>query len=540
MRKERKDYSCTSACARLLAVRELGCDHGAARVMRGPSSDLIKRRFDALLMASVSIVWWTNAAGEFVEEQPYWQLYTGQKWEEYRGLRWISAVHPEDRDNITADWTNTVATGSPYFTQGRIWSAKHGCYRAFQARGIPIKNDQDGMEGWLGAATDIQDSINVNLLLQRTQEDLTSSLKALRDSEARLSVELSVVKAREQQIQELMQEVNHRSQNLLGIVLAVARRTWEAAPVDFMPRFEARVQALSSSHNLLVQNKWQGADLQELAKAQLAHFGDLIGTRIVFRGAKMYIAARATQALGLVFHELATNAAKYGSLSGDLGRVDVAWHILVEGYKPLFSIEWKEQGGPAVKKSGLGFGSTVLSRMIEATLGGTAELEFLQEGLLWKLKCPLASVLEGPATNITLRPAPAPIPFPRGPRVLIVEDELLVAIEIEQALLRGGFATAGFAARAEAAIRMIEEHGCEAAVLDLRLADGTSLAIGEVLAKKSIPFVVLTAYSREQLPAEMKAVAYLHKPLHGDALVERLRGLLGIPEENERNSEKAI
>jgi len=509
--------------------------------MQGPSSDLIKRRFDALLMASASIVWWTNAAGEFAEEQPYWQLYTGQKWEEYRCSRWISAIHPEDRDNITADWTNTVATGSPYFTQGRIWSAKHGSYRAFQTRGIPIRNDHDEIEGWLGALTDIQDSINVNLLLQRTQEDLTNSLKALRDSESRLSVELGVVKAREQQIQELMQEVNHRSQNLLGIVLAVARRTWEAASVDFMPRFETRVQALSSSHNLLVQNKWQGADLEELAKAQLAHFGDLVGTRILFQGAKMYIAPRATQALGMVFHELATNAAKYGGLSGEHGRVDVSWHILVDGYEPLFSIEWREQAGPAVKKGRSGFGSTVLSRMIEATLGGTAELEFPQEGLLWKLKCPLASVLEGgPATNITMRPVPAPIPFPRGPRVLIVEDELLVALEIERALLSGGFTVAGFAARAEAAIRMVEEHGCEAAVLDLRLADGTSLAIGEMLAKRSIPFVVLTAYSREQLPAEMKAVAYLHKPLHGDALVERLRGLLGIPEENEGSSEKAV
>jgi PAS domain S-box-containing protein len=508
--------------------------------VRGPSSDLIKRRFDALLLASASIIWWTNAAGEFAEEQPYWQLYTGQKWEEYRGSRWISAVHPEDRDNITADWTNIVATGSPYFAQGRIWSAKHGGYRAFQTRGIPIRNDKDEIEGWLGALTDIQDSINVNLLLQRTQEDLTNSLKALRDSEARLSVELSVVKAREQQIQELMQEVNHRSQNLLGIVLAVARRTWEAASVDFMPRFEARVQALSSSHNLLVENKWQGADLEELAKAQLAHFGDLIGTRIAVQGAKMYIAPRATQALGMVFHELATNAAKYGSLAGDHGHVDVSWHILVEGYEPLFLLEWKEQGGPAVKKGRSGFGSTVLSRMIEATLGGAAELEFPQEGLIWKLKCPLASVLEGGPTNVTTPPVSAPIPFPRGPRVLIVEDELLVALEIERALLSGGFAIAGFAARAEAAIRMIEEHGCEAAVLDLRLADGTSLAISEVLAKRSIPFVVLTAYSREQLPAEMKAVAYLHKPLHGDALVERLRGLLGIPEEGEGSFTKAV
>jgi CheY-like chemotaxis protein len=74
----------------------------------------------------------------------------------------------------------------------------------------------------------------------------------------------------------------------------------------------------------------------------------------------------------------------------------------------------------------------------------------------------------------------------------------------------------------------------------VRLADGTSLAITEVLAKRSIPFVVLTAYPREQLPIELRAVPYLHKPLQPDALVECLRGLLGIPEENEKSSEEAV
>jgi PAS domain S-box-containing protein len=353
--------------------------------MQGPSSELVKRRFDALLMASASIVWWTNAAGEFVEEQPYWQAYTGQSWEEYKGNRWTSCLHPGDRDRIAADWTRAVSTGTPYFTQGRVWSVKYGSYRAFQTRGIPIRDDDEQVVGWLGALTDIQDSIDINLALERTQEDLASSLKALRENEARLSVELENATAREQQIQMLMQEVNHRSQNLLGIVMAIARRTWEASPLEFMHRFEKRIHALSSSHNLLVQNGWQGADLEELAKAQLAHFEDLIGIRIFFQGTRMYVTPRAAQALGMAFHELATNAAKHGALSGWHGRVDVAWHIVVESYEPLFLIEWAEHRGPPIRKGGSGFGSTVLSRIVEGTLGGTAELEFRPEGLLWRL-----------------------------------------------------------------------------------------------------------------------------------------------------------
>jgi PAS domain S-box-containing protein len=500
--------------------------------MPGPSSVLTKRRFDALLLASTSIVWWTNAAGEFVEEQPYWQKYTGQSWDEYKGNRWVSCLHPDDKDNITADWRRAVSTGSAYFTQGRIWSVTHGGYRAFQTRGIPIKDEDGRIEGWLGTLTDIQDSIDINVLLQRTQEDLASSLRAHRESEARLSLELETVKTREQQIQMLMHEVNHRSQNLLGIVLAIARRTWETAPQEFMRRFETRVHALSSSHNLLAQNGWQGADMEQLAKSQLAHFGDLISTRIFLQGAKMYVTPRAAQALGMALHELATNAAEHGALSDERGRVDISWHVLVEGNEPVFLIEWAEHDGPPIQQGGPGFGTTVLSRMVQATLGGTAELEFRPSGLLWSLKCPLASVLEsGRAASATERPLPAPISFPRGPRVLIVEDEMLVALEVEQTLHRAGFAIAGVASRADEAIRIVEDHGCEAAVMDLRLADGTSSRIAQVLANKSIPFAVLTAYPREQLPEELRSAPYLHKPLQGDALVERLRRLLGIPQD---------
>jgi two-component sensor histidine kinase len=145
-----------------------------------------RKRFDALLLASASIVWWTNAAGEFVEEQPYWEAYTGQKWEEYRGSLWVFCLHPDDRDSIVADWTKAVASGGPYFTQGRIWSARHQGYRAFQTRGIAIRDDQDEVLEWLGALTDVQDTIDIKILLDRTQVDLANSLTAHRLSEARV------------------------------------------------------------------------------------------------------------------------------------------------------------------------------------------------------------------------------------------------------------------------------------------------------------------------------------------------------------------
>jgi PAS domain S-box-containing protein len=126
-----------------------------------------------------------NSDGEFVERQPYLEAYTGQSWEEYCGSGWITTVHPDDRSSIMADWAAAVSTGSTYFTQGRIWSAKYQGYRAFQTRGIPVRDDAGRIVEWLGALTDIQDSIDIQNLLQRTETDLALSIQALRTSEAR-------------------------------------------------------------------------------------------------------------------------------------------------------------------------------------------------------------------------------------------------------------------------------------------------------------------------------------------------------------------
>jgi hypothetical protein len=151
--------------------------------------------FAAPLLASTSIVWWTNAAGEFVEEQPCWQDYTGQAWDEYRGSGWAFCLHPDDRQSIVAEWASAMASGSPCSAQGRIWSAKHNGYRAFQTQGVPVRNEQGEIERWLGALTDVQDLIEMKVLLHRTQTDLADSLTALRDSEARSRAHLADLQA---------------------------------------------------------------------------------------------------------------------------------------------------------------------------------------------------------------------------------------------------------------------------------------------------------------------------------------------------------
>jgi two-component sensor histidine kinase len=188
-----------------------------------------------------------------------------------------------------------------------------------------------------------------------------------------------------------MREVNHRAKNMLGLVQAIARQTAAREPEDFVARFSERLRALAANQDLLVRNHWHGIDAEDLARAQLAHFADLVGSRIVLNGPKLRLNASAAQAIGLALHELATNAGKYGALSVTAGRVDLQWRC--EG--DIFAISWTERNGPPVlPPQRRGFGSTVVDSMAKLSVGGTVQLDYAPSGLLWRLTCPAANALE--------------------------------------------------------------------------------------------------------------------------------------------------
>ena len=166
-------------------------------------------RFEALLLASASIVWWTDVGREIVERQPHWEAYTGQAWEDYRGARWISAVHPDDREAVKADWTAALSSGATCFAQGRIWSAKHRAWRAFQTRGIAVRDHQGRILEWLFALTDVQDTIHLQYLLDQRDADLARSLKALRDSESGLAASKELARREASALRRLAEASDH-------------------------------------------------------------------------------------------------------------------------------------------------------------------------------------------------------------------------------------------------------------------------------------------------------------------------------------------
>lgn len=199
-------------------------------------------------------------------------------------------------------------------------------------------------------------------------------------------------KAAELHIQFLMREITHRSKNLLAVVQAIAAQTARTADSleQFQARFGLRLQGLSASHDVLVNENWRGAPLADLIRQQLAPFDDGEAPRIEIAGPDIVVTVEAAQAIGLAIHELATNAVKYGALSATRGKVQVTWNLDAGGAKPpTLHLSWIEEGGPHVAPPvRKGFGHTVLNRMIASSLDGAVAIEFPAEGLKWTVSIP--------------------------------------------------------------------------------------------------------------------------------------------------------
>ncbi len=198
-------------------------------------------------------------------------------------------------------------------------------------------------------------------------------------------------KEREEKEHLLMREINHRAKNMLSVVDAIAHQTATRNPKDFVERFSERIQALSANQDLLVRSEWGGVDIEDLTRAQLSHFADLIGSRIVVAGPKLRLKPAAAQAIGLALHELATNAGKYGALSTGRGRVHISWGTDAD----TFTMSWTERDGPPVAAPGRrGFGTIVMEAMTERSVGGAVHLDYAPSGLTWRLTCPVTNALE--------------------------------------------------------------------------------------------------------------------------------------------------
>jgi light-regulated signal transduction histidine kinase (bacteriophytochrome)/CheY-like chemotaxis protein len=302
----------------------------------------------------------------------------------------------------------------------------------------------------------------------------------------------------------LIAELNHRVRNILSLISGLIRQsrgTTDSAS-DFIGHLEGRVQALARAHDQITRDHWAPAPLRALLQAEVAAYFGKNPARIAISGPEVLLAPQAFSIAALVFHELVTNSAKYGSLGDDGGGVTLAWRKDEDGN---LVIDWQESGGPPVAQPmRQGFGTTIIRRSIPYELGGETEVHYEPEGLRAHFCIPakFSTFIEGAVSMISERSRPsddhALEPVEEEPLtgldLLLLEDNLIIAMDGEDIFLQLGARRVTLAPNVAQALEAIDSHHFDLAVLDVHPGEETSLSVAERLAAEKIPVIVATGY----------------------------------------------
>jgi len=285
------------------------------------------------------------------------------------------------------------------------------------------------------------------------------------------------------------------------------------------PRAHMRVRVHSSeeerAHAILSDSRWQGADLTKLVDDELAPYRSEHADRIRVTGPNVLLDPTTAQTLALALHELATNAAKYGALSQASGKLELEWAVQP---KAIF-VNWRETDGPSTyAPDKTGFGTRIITSSVERQLGGKATFDWRPEGLSCVLVVPRSQNIgprRGTATDHGADASPRAI---YGERIMIVEDEALVAMILEDQLQEIGLSTVATCASVAEAMKAIDRIALDAAILDVNLGGQLVYPVADRLMDLSIPFVFVTGYGRESIDRRYDSIHVLEKPVEREAL----------------------
>ncbi|HEY5105413.1 MAG TPA: HWE histidine kinase domain-containing protein [Caulobacteraceae bacterium] len=347
--------------------------------------------------------------------------------------------------------------------------------------------------------------------------------------------DISTLKTLEDEREALVAELDHRVKNVLASVQSLAAQSArKTVSLDsFLKTLRGRLDAMASAHTLLTATRWRGAEIGHIAAAEL---GGIACGQARWQGPPILLNPRATNALTLALHELATNAVKYGALSTEPGRVDVAWAACPAGG---FELTWIERGGPPVTAPVRhGFGSTLLERVTGRELGGSVVVEYLPDGVRAAVRADASALADTPssptATLASGRSAEA-IGASRGElgdqdirgvRVLLVEDSILLALELEAGLTEAGAIVVGSAADVEEARGMLS-LAFDVAVLDVNLNGEMVTPVAQALAAKQVPFIFATGYGDTGLAPGGFDAPVVRKPYNVHQIAAALVTALG-------------
>jgi light-regulated signal transduction histidine kinase (bacteriophytochrome)/CheY-like chemotaxis protein len=335
----------------------------------------------------------------------------------------------------------------------------------------------------------------------------------------------------------LIAELNHRVRNILTLIRGLVGHTKSGAGTldEFARVLNDRIHALSRAHDQITRGNWGSAPLADLFKTEVAAYLGKKSGRIEMDGPDVLVAPHAFATLALVAHELVTNSAKYGALKDSHGKVTLTWEADPGG---RLIIRWVERGGPAVQApTRRGFGSTVIERSIPYDLQGEAEINFAVAGLEARFVVPAAFVQfqDGDAVRAAKAAKqdggatkPEVTQTPMKGRALLVEDNLIIALDAEEMLIRIGAEGVDVAASVRDALSSIERQTPDFAVLDVNLASETSFPIAEALLAKGVRFVFATGYGDDlTMPKEFRDIKVVTKPYEEADVVAALEAAKG-------------
>jgi len=324
-------------------------------------------------------------------------------------------------------------------------------------------------------------------------------------------------------------ELSHRVMNMLATVQAIASQTLRHCddPADFVKSFGGRIQSMSRVHSQLSTNEWNGTQLHDIVRDQM-NLGPVDQNQISASGPPVYLDAATVPKMAMMLHELGTNSLKYGALSKPEGKVTIAWAVEGQGLEMC----WTENGGPPVAATiRRGFG-TKLIESSAASAGGEAKMLFGADGVRWTIALPLAvdpSPVPGATDPLVFEALSADHDSAgdrqvgskrlEGKRILVVEDEPLLAMDIAGQLEDAGACVIGPAGTAAAALSLIEQYRAHGALLDANLAGSPVDDIAAALVHNNIPFVFVSGYNKASLPKAFDAVELLSKPFHAKELL---------------------
>jgi PAS domain S-box-containing protein len=278
-------------------------------------------------------------------------------------------------------------------------------YTAREAIGKPItmlipedrQNEEPGIIERIRKGERIDHYETVRIRKDGSKVSISLTVSPVRDSAGRvigaskIARDISERKESQHRILMLMREVNHRVKNQYAVILSMIRETSKRSrdSLEFEKQVRNRIMALARSHDLLVLAEWRGATVFELLLAQVKPFGN--EDCITMSGPSVVLQPNAVQYLGIAFHELATNSAKYGALSAFGGTIKVEWKLERDGEgKKSFCLSWTELGGPAVAEvTEHGFGKIVLEKVTPTALGGVGAVTYAPDGVTWTLRAPM-------------------------------------------------------------------------------------------------------------------------------------------------------